>query len=148
MKILVNTPSSDGPVGVASGFRARLVDRGPRGNTAVDGAAMVLLHGMPVDADVRDSLGRWFTPEDGAQPDGVAATARRWLQGAGVDRWSDAYEMISTFDDLDVLTGDFVPDDDVGAVPEAVAVPHEPGRRGHAVRHLPRTASASGGDRA
>lgn len=220
-------PSGDGLVEVAPGFRTRLMDEGASGDGAADGAAMVLLHGTPLNADAWDPLvtalvgrrvvrfdarghgvaaavavgdyarlaadviavldtlelrdahvvghswggqiaqrvvlehpervrrlsllctraspfpsfhdlavtvrsgtadveallERWFTPAECAQPDGVAATVRQWLQTADVDRWADALEMISTFDDLDELDRVTVPADVVSAELDAVATP-------------------------
>jgi pimeloyl-ACP methyl ester carboxylesterase len=68
-------------------------------------------------------LGRWFAPEERAEPDGAAATVRRWLGAADVQRWAEALEMISVFDDLADLAGVGVPADVVAAEWDAVATP-------------------------
>jgi len=68
-------------------------------------------------------LGRWFTQEERAEQDGAAATVRQWLRAADVDRWAEAVEMISTFDDLAHLATVTVPVDVVAAELDAVATP-------------------------
>lgn len=74
-------------------------------------------------ADPEASLSRWFTPEELAEPHGVAATVGSWLRAADRRRWADALEMISTFDDLAQLAGIAVPTDVVAAEDDGVAVP-------------------------
>jgi 3-oxoadipate enol-lactonase len=75
------------------------------------------------DVDREGLLGRWFTPEERAEPAGSAATVRGWLQDANVQRWAEALEMISTFDDLGDLARVGVPADVVAAELDAVATP-------------------------
>ncbi|WP_433782669.1 alpha/beta fold hydrolase [Actinomycetospora sp. CA-101289] len=74
-------------------------------------------------ADVEASLSRWFTPEELAEPGGVAATVRSWLRSADPARWADALQMISSFDVLSQLSGIAVPTDVVAAENDGVAVP-------------------------
>jgi pimeloyl-ACP methyl ester carboxylesterase len=230
-------PSSNGLVEVAPGFRTRVIDEGATGDATADGAAMVLLHGTPLDADAWDPLvpalvgrrvvrfdarghgvaaavavgdyarlaadviavldmlelpdahvvghswggqiaqrvvlehpervcrlsllctraspfpsfhdlavtlrsgkadieallQRWFTPAECAQPDGVAATVRHWLQTANVDRWADAFDMISTFDDLDEFDRITVAADVIAAELDAVATPQHMARMADAM---------------
>lgn len=73
--------------------------------------------------DLEALLGRWFTPEERAEPDGAAARVRGWLRAADVARWAEALAMISTFDDLLDLAGCAVPADVVVAELDAVATP-------------------------
>jgi 3-oxoadipate enol-lactonase len=74
-------------------------------------------------ADVEASLARWFTPEELAVPDGLAATVRTWLHHADPRRWADALDMISTFDVLARLPRLGIPVDVVAAEHDGVAVP-------------------------
>ena len=74
-------------------------------------------------ADVEASLARWFTPDELAEPSGLAATVRAWLHAADPLRWADALDMISTFDVLAELSRIGVPTDVVAAEHDGVAVP-------------------------
>ena len=73
--------------------------------------------------DLEALLGRWFTAEERAEPDGAASTVRAWLRGADLERWAAALEMISTFDDLADLGTVTAPTDVVAAELDAVATP-------------------------
>ena len=73
--------------------------------------------------DLEALLGRWFTPEERAEPDSVAATVRGWLRAADHERWAEALDSISTFDDLADLAGITARTDVVAAELDAVATP-------------------------
>jgi pimeloyl-ACP methyl ester carboxylesterase len=73
--------------------------------------------------DVEASLARWFTPDELAEHDGLAATVRAWLHAADRSRWADALEMISSFDALAQLSRIAVPTDVIAAEHDGVAVP-------------------------
>ncbi|GAA4868835.1 alpha/beta fold hydrolase [Actinomycetospora straminea] len=73
--------------------------------------------------DLETLLGRWFTPEERAEVDGVAATVRAWLAAADHARWAEALDGIATFDGLADLATVTVPVDVVAAELDAVATP-------------------------
>jgi 3-oxoadipate enol-lactonase len=73
--------------------------------------------------DLEALLGRWFTPEERAEPAGAAATVRAWLRDADRERWAEALDMIATFDGLADLAAVAAPADVVVAELDAVATP-------------------------